>query len=328
MVSNADSKKKFPKRELNWPKVLFYIHLNVLGLYGLFVLFTNTFFLTILFTFVLSGFGALGVTAGSHRLWAHQTYTANKALKIFLMICQTLVGQGSIYNWVRLHRLHHKKFGTPEDPLYSGKDFFSAHVRAQLENLSPEQEKDLEEIDMKDLEEDKIVMFQKRWYWLLFLVCQVLLPINSPLEYWGDSVPAALFVAFSLRYLITLNIAWLVNSAHFIWALNSNFKPSDSNSIFIITKTYWPQYHYLLPCDYQTGEFGDYGADLTTIWIRIFAAMGNATNLKTITSEAVRVGLTNAVETDGDVVECIKSAAAVKQGELPNDHYLNASKFM
>lgn len=98
-----------------------------------------------------------------------------------------------------------------------------------------------------------------RWYWLLFVICQVLLPINSPLEYWGDSVPAALFVAFSFRYLVTLNIAWLVNSAHFIWALNSNFKPSDSNSIFIITKTYWPQYHYLLPCDYQTGEFGDYG---------------------------------------------------------------------
>lgn len=70
------------------------------------------------------------------------------------------------------------------------------------------------------------------------------------------------------------------------------------------------------------------GADCTTIWIRIFAAMGVATDLKTITSDAVRVGLTNAVETDGDVVECIKSAAAIKQDELPSDHYLNASKFM
>lgn len=64
------------------------------------------------------------------------------------------------------------------------------------------------------------------------------------------------------------------------------------------------------------------------MWIRIFAAMGNATELKTITADAVRIGLTNAVETDGDVVECIKSAAAVQQEELPKDHYLNASKFM
>lgn len=44
---------------------------------------------------MLTGLGALGVTAGSHRLWAHQTYTANKALKIFLMIAQTLAGQVS-----------------------------------------------------------------------------------------------------------------------------------------------------------------------------------------------------------------------------------------
>lgn len=79
-----------------------------------------------------------------------------------ILFLEKLLFQGSIYNWVRLHRLHHKKFGTPEDPLYSAKDFFSAHVRAQLENLSPQQEKDLEEIDMKDMEEDKIVMFQKR----------------------------------------------------------------------------------------------------------------------------------------------------------------------
>lgn len=53
MVSYSDVKKKFPKRELNWPKVLFYIHLNVLGLYGLFILFTNTFFLTIVFSKLL-----------------------------------------------------------------------------------------------------------------------------------------------------------------------------------------------------------------------------------------------------------------------------------
>lgn len=29
--------------------------------------------------------------------------------------------------------------------------------------------------------------------------------------------------------------------------------------IFLVTKSYWPQYHYLLPFDYQTGEFGNYG---------------------------------------------------------------------
>lgn len=86
-----------------------------------------------------------------------------------------------------------------------------------------------------------------------------MLPINAPLEYWDDSVQAALFVAFSLRYLIVLNVSWLITSAHFIWGLDKKHKPSDSNMIFLVTKSYWPQYHYLLPFDYQTGEFGNYG---------------------------------------------------------------------
>lgn len=90
----------------------------------------------------------------------------------------------------------------------------------------------------------------------------VLLPINAPLEYWNDTVPAAVFVVFSLRYLVVLNVCWLINSSHFIWGLDKNHKPSDSNMIFLVTKSYWPYYHYLLPSDYQSGEFGDYGKNI------------------------------------------------------------------
>lgn len=38
------------KREASWPSVLFYIHLNILGLYGIIVLFTQTKLITILFS--------------------------------------------------------------------------------------------------------------------------------------------------------------------------------------------------------------------------------------------------------------------------------------
>lgn len=101
--------------------------------------------------------------------------------------------------------------------------------------------------------------FISRFYWILYLIFFVLLPINAPLEYWDDSIQAALFVAFSLRYLIVLNVSWLITSAHFIWGLDKKHKPSDSNMIFLVTRSYWPQYHHLLPFDYQTGEFGNYG---------------------------------------------------------------------
>lgn len=70
--------------------------------------------------------------------------------------------QGSIYDWVRLHRLHHEKFKTTDDPYYSDKDFLHAHIFGQIRSLSPKQEQLLKKVDMFDIESDNIVMFQKK----------------------------------------------------------------------------------------------------------------------------------------------------------------------
>lgn len=158
-----------------------------------------------------------------------------------------------------MHRLHHNTFKTADDPYYSDGSFWEAHVFAQIRSLSARQEAMLRDVDVSDLETDSIVMFQKKFYWILYGVCFMLLPMNAPLEYWNDSLQAALFVALSLRYLLVLNASWLINSAHLVWGLDQRYKPSDSNMIFVVTKSYWPAYHYLLPWDYQTGEFGSYG---------------------------------------------------------------------
>lgn len=81
------------KRDASWPSVLFYIHLNILGMYGIMVLFTNAHLTTVIFTAILSFIGIIGVTCGAHRLFAHQSYEANTLLKLLLMLCQTMAGQ-------------------------------------------------------------------------------------------------------------------------------------------------------------------------------------------------------------------------------------------
>lgn len=48
--SKATTNTKESLRESSWPSVLFYIHLNILGLYGLVILFTHTSFTTIIFS--------------------------------------------------------------------------------------------------------------------------------------------------------------------------------------------------------------------------------------------------------------------------------------
>ena len=105
---------KDQKREVSWPLVLFFIHLNILGFYGIIVLFTHTSLLTVAFSewglgarsfraltksllaaTILTFLGVIGVTCGAHRLWAHNTYTASTGLRVFLMMCQTMAGQVS-----------------------------------------------------------------------------------------------------------------------------------------------------------------------------------------------------------------------------------------
>lgn len=92
---NNDELNLSTKRDASWPSVLFYIHLNILGLYGITVLFTNAYLTTVIFTALLSFIGIIGVTCGAHRLWAHKTYEANTSLRLFLMLCQTMAGQVS-----------------------------------------------------------------------------------------------------------------------------------------------------------------------------------------------------------------------------------------
>lgn len=48
--------------------------------------------------------GAIGVTAGCHRLWAHSAYKAKMPLRIILMVLQTIAFQNCVWEWVRDHR--------------------------------------------------------------------------------------------------------------------------------------------------------------------------------------------------------------------------------
>lgn len=66
--------------------------------------------------FILGGLSGFGVTGGAHRFWTHRSYKATTPLRVILMLCFTLAGQNSIYEWVRDHRVHHKFSETDADP--------------------------------------------------------------------------------------------------------------------------------------------------------------------------------------------------------------------
>lgn len=70
--------------------------------------------------------------------------------------------QCSIYDWVLDHRIHHKHFGTDKDPYNHNRGFFYAQMGNRMLTQHPDYDKLAKEIDMSDIEADKVVMFQKR----------------------------------------------------------------------------------------------------------------------------------------------------------------------
>lgn len=84
---------------------------------------------------------------------------ANRSIYVFLII----LVQTSVYNWVQVHRVHHKYAETVKDPLDFRRGFFFAHVGWYCLSFHPACEREMKRIDMSDIRADKDIMFQYKW---------------------------------------------------------------------------------------------------------------------------------------------------------------------
>ncbi|MCK5275886.1 MAG: acyl-CoA desaturase, partial [Alphaproteobacteria bacterium] len=50
----------------------------------------------------------LGITAGYHRLFAHQAFQTSTAVCVLLTILGSMSGRGSMISWAAMHRRHHE----------------------------------------------------------------------------------------------------------------------------------------------------------------------------------------------------------------------------
>lgn len=70
--------------------------------------------------------------------------------------------QNHIYEWARDHRVHHKFSETDADPHNAKRGFFFSHVGWLLVRKHPEVTRKGKLVDMSDLENDFVVVFQRR----------------------------------------------------------------------------------------------------------------------------------------------------------------------
>ncbi|XP_073992385.1 acyl-CoA Delta12-desaturase [Rhodnius prolixus] len=309
-----------PRLSNHWPSVLFQIYLHMSALYGLILVFTQASLMTTLFCILLVFLGTLGITLGSHRLWTHRTYSATLPLRLFLAFCQTLTCQCSIFNWVLHHKVHHKFHGTKNDPCNYRHGFFFCHLSNHCLEANPEIERMKRHISVSDLEDDYVVYFQHWLYYAIMPVIGFLLPVNIGMEYIGETLVVSVFVLGFLRVCLLLHASWLVESAFLLWGLDpSDRKAGDTWLVFFVTKSLWPQYHYLLPWDYRSGEYGTYENGCLNSILRVFAALGMASQLTTISSVGVKEALAKSAKTGEPLAGCLEESKYILPDILHQD---------
>ena len=82
--------------------------------------------------------------------------------------------------------------------------------------------------------------------------------------------------------------------------------PADDNTIFLINKSYWPNYHYLLPWDWKSGEFGTYDRGACTFFVRLCENLSLIDSLKTASSESIRDMLYQISSKKLDITEALE----------------------
>uniref|UniRef100_A0A8B9MP31 stearoyl-CoA 9-desaturase n=1 Tax=Accipiter nisus TaxID=211598 RepID=A0A8B9MP31_9AVES len=233
---------------------------------------------------------ALGITAGSHRLWSHRSYKATLPLRIFLTIANSVAFQNDIYEWVRDHRVHHKFSETDADPHNAMRGFFFSHIGWLLVRKHPDVIEKGQKLDLSDIKADKVVMFQRRYYKPSVVLLCFTLPTVVPWYFWDESIIISFFIPAILRYAVALNAAWLVNSAAHMFGnrpYDQHINPRENPLVSLgALGEGFHNYHHTFPYDYSTSEFG-WRFNLTTAFIDLMCFLGLASDRKKVSKEVI-----------------------------------------
>ncbi|CAL4248114.1 unnamed protein product, partial [Meganyctiphanes norvegica] len=281
-----------------WSKLSIVAVLHVCMLYGAWLLFSGqTMLNTMIWAYVCYFFSGVGITLGVHRLWAHRCYKAKTPLRIFLMLCHALSFQGSIYDWVRDHRVHHKFSETDADPYNAHRGLFFSHVGWVMVKKHPSIKEKGKGIDVSDITSDPVAIFQYKYYYQLVAIFCFGIPTVIPWYFWGEDAITALMVAGFLRHGLALHATWSINSiAHWFGSkpVDKNIYPVNTNFVNVVAMGEgWHNFHHVFPYDYRSSELGGWMNHISTfnvctLLIDCLALIGQAYDRRTVSNDMIQ----------------------------------------
>ncbi|MDX1506586.1 MAG: fatty acid desaturase [Spongiibacter sp.] len=199
------------------------------------------------------GANGMSITAGYHRLWAHNAYKAHWSLRLLFALFGAAATQNSILVWASGHRRHHRHVDDIDHDPYSAKrGLWFSHIGWMLRDY-PASAEDFS--NAPDLQRDKIVMWQHRNYLALVIIMNVLPALA--LGVITGNIVEHLLLAGVLRLVVSHHSTFFINSlAHFWGRRPYTDENTARDNDFLALLTYgegYHNYHHIFQNDYRNG---------------------------------------------------------------------------
>lgn len=268
---------------VNWKITLFLLLTPVVGIVGAIFLaithqlHTATIFLALGWMVAT----ALAITAGYHRLFSHNTYSAHPVVRIFFLLLGAAAFEGSTLEWCTDHRNHHRYSETEKDPYNIKKGFWYAHM-GWLMVLDPSK-RNYSNVD--DLAQDKWIVWQHRYFAQVALVVGFILPALVA-SLWGDWLGGFL-LAGVLRVALNHHVTFCINSVCHVfgkrlYSLEQTGRDNWVTALFTYGEGFH-NFHHQFPSDYRNG-IRIYHYDPTKWLIWLLGKLRLARDLKIISA--------------------------------------------
>ena len=203
---------------------------------------------------VCFSFCNLSITVGYHRLWSHKAFEAHWLVRLLCALGGAFALQNSALHWASDHRVHHKFVDqNDKDPYSAKRGFWYSHIGWMLRHYNQATYADY--TNCRDLQKDKIVMWQHKYYLPLAVTMNIGVPLL--LGWWYQDIIGMLLVIGAVRLVLNHHTTFFINSLAHIWGkqpyTDKNTARDNGILAFFTFGEGYHNYHHIFENDYRNG---------------------------------------------------------------------------